>query len=99
MDNGIWHRAGTTIRDSFILFGNNQVDAAGRIVPDLSRTTNPPVVAQIQAGDFDFTLITVHLKFSDGDTTESAREMRNVLDYLDWYFGQSRRFSRRQEIT
>jgi hypothetical protein len=39
-------------------------------------------------GNFDFTLITVHLTFANGNTAESAREMTNVLHYLDWYFGQ-----------
>jgi endonuclease/exonuclease/phosphatase family metal-dependent hydrolase len=45
-------------------------------------------VAQYQIDDFDFTLITVHLTFADGRTSESARELRSVLDYLDWYFRQ-----------
>jgi endonuclease/exonuclease/phosphatase family metal-dependent hydrolase len=88
MDNGFWHRTGVTIRDAFPLFVTGQMDSAGRLVPDLSRTTHPPAVAHFEIGDIDFTLINVHLTFADGDTTQTANEMRHVLDYLDWYFNQ-----------
>jgi endonuclease/exonuclease/phosphatase family metal-dependent hydrolase len=88
MDNGVWYRSGITMRDAFPLFVTSGRDSAGRLVPDLTRTTHPPVVAQIEAGDFDFTLINLHLTFADGDTTQSTNELRQVLNYLDWYFAQ-----------
>ena len=88
MDNGYWYRTGITLRDAFPLFVSGQEDAGGRFVPDTTRTTHPPVVAQFEAGNFDFTLINLHLTFADGDTSESVRELRHVLDYLDWYFNQ-----------
>lgn len=88
MDNGFWYRTGITLRDHFPLFVSGQKDASGRVIADSSRALHPPHVAQFEAGDFDFTLITVHLTFADGDTRESARELRNVFDYLDWYFSQ-----------
>ena len=88
MDNGLWHRSGVTLRDAFPLFVTGQKNSAGRLIPDTTRTTHPPVVAQFEAGDFDFTLINVHLTFAEGDTSESTRELRHVLDYLDWYFNQ-----------
>jgi endonuclease/exonuclease/phosphatase family metal-dependent hydrolase len=47
---------------------------------------HPPQVARFEVGDFDFTLLTVHLTFEDGNTSESARELRSILDYLDAYF-------------
>jgi uncharacterized protein (TIGR03437 family) len=88
MDSGYWYRMGITLRDAFTLFVGDQKDASGRFIPDTTRTTHPPVVAQFEAGDFDFTLINLHLTFADGDTSESVRELRYVLDYLDWYFKQ-----------
>jgi uncharacterized protein (TIGR03437 family) len=83
MDNGFWFRNGVTVRDSFALFTSIE---SGRVAPDESVSLHPPQVAQFEAGDFDFTLINVHLTFADGDTRESARELRHILDYLDWYF-------------
>jgi exonuclease III len=88
MDNGFWYRTGITLRDSFPLFVADQKDASGRIITDETRAVHPPQVAQFEVGDFDFTFITVHLTFADGNTSESARELRGILDYLDWYFSQ-----------
>lgn len=87
MDNGFWFRQGVTLRDSFLLNVTNQI-VSDEIVTDPTRAVHPPQVAQFAVGDFDFTLITVHLTFADGNTAESARELKSVLDYLDWYFQQ-----------
>ena len=86
MDNGYWYRSGITLHDSFPLFVTGQTDAAGRPVADESKALHPPQVAHFAAGDFDFTLVNLHLTFAGGNTSESAREMRSVLDYLDAYF-------------
>ena len=88
MDNGIWSSADVVLRDSFLLFGTGQRDDAGRIVRDSTRSVHPPVVAQFQAGDFDFTLISLHLTFDNGNRQTSLDEFKRVLDYLDWYFNQ-----------
>ena len=88
MDNGFWYRNGITLRDSFPLFVTDQKDSSGRIIADSSESVHPPQVAQFEIGDFDFTLITLHLTFANGDTAESVRELREILDYLDWYFNQ-----------
>ena len=88
MDNGFWYRTSAVLRDSFVLLTTDQQDSMGRFIADDSRALHPPQVAQFEIGDFDFTLITVHLTFADGDTSESAREMKEVLNYLDWYFNQ-----------
>lgn len=88
MDNGYWYRAGITLRANFPLYVLANTDSAGRYLPDVSRAVHPPQVAQFEIDDFDFTLITVHLTFAEGRTAESEREMRSVLDYLDWYFQQ-----------
>jgi endonuclease/exonuclease/phosphatase family metal-dependent hydrolase len=88
MDNGFWYRTGITLQDSFPLFVTNQRDVAGRIFTDQVKTTHPPVVAHFVVEDFDFTLVTIHLAFASGDVSETVAELRNVLDYLDWYFQQ-----------
>src|SRR5688572_17201692 len=88
MDNGFWFQKSVVLRDSFPLFTTSRTDSSGRVVTDPARSLHPPKVAQFEAGDFDFTLINLHLTFADGDTRESAREMGFVLDYLDWYFNQ-----------
>jgi len=87
MDNGFWFQHSATLRDAFLLNVTNNVQS-GQIVTDPTRAVHPPQVAQFAVDDFDFTLITVHLTFADGDTEQSARELRSILDYLDWYFSQ-----------
>lgn len=92
MDNGFWYRTsgrnGAFLRDSFLLSTTDRRDSAGRIIADESRAVHPPHVAQFEVGDFDFTIISLHLTFANGDTSESVRELRGILDYLDWYFDQ-----------
>ena len=87
-DNGVWRRLPVLIGDPMPLFVTGQTDSAGRIITDPGRAVHPPFAAHIAAGDFDFTLITLHLTFADGDTQESVRELRVLLDYLDSYFQQ-----------
>jgi uncharacterized protein (TIGR03437 family) len=87
-DNGFWYRSSTFVDGAQPLFVTSMMDASGRIIADPERSLHPPQVAHFTVGNFDFTLITVHLTFADGDTAESAREMRVVLDYLDGYFQQ-----------
>jgi uncharacterized protein (TIGR03437 family) len=87
MDNGFWHRGGVTLRDAFPLFVTNTI-VNGRITKDPDKAAHPPVVAQYEVGNFDFTLITLHLTYASGDTSKSVAELGHVLDYLDWYFVQ-----------
>jgi len=61
-------------------------DDSGRIISDPSRAVHPPVAGHFTVGDFDFTLIVLHLTFAGSDTQESIRELENLLDYLDLYF-------------
>ena len=88
MDNGFWFQHSATLRDAFLLTVTSQV-LSNEIVTDPTRAVHPPQVAQFAVDDFDFTLINVHLTFADGNTQESARELRSVLDYLGWYFDQA----------
>lgn len=87
MDNGFWFQHSVTLRDAFLLNASDNIQS-GLIVTDPTRAVHPPQVAQFAVDDFDFTLITLHLTFADGDTEQSARELRSILDYLDWYFSQ-----------
>ena len=87
-DNGFWIRPTVRIGDVRTLFATSMLDGSGRIVADPTRSVHPPRAAHFTVGNFDFTLITVHLTFAGGDTSESAREMRVLLDYLDDYFEQ-----------
>jgi uncharacterized protein (TIGR03437 family) len=88
MDNSFWYKSSAFLRDSFLLLTTDRRDSGGRIITDEARALHPPQVAHYEVGDFDFTLITLHLTFADGDTAESMREFRAILDYLDWYFTQ-----------
>ena len=71
MDNGTWFRNVAILRDSFALFTTGAQDVEGRASAETDKAVHPPQVAQFAVGDFDFTLITVHLTFADGDTAES----------------------------
>ncbi|MCS6951364.1 MAG: hypothetical protein NZM33_00730 [Bryobacteraceae bacterium] len=85
-DNGLWYERGLLVRNPVPLFVTREVSATGRIVTDPSRAVHPPLAAHVAVGDFDFTLLTLHLTFADGDTRQSARELRVILDFLDEYF-------------
>lgn len=89
MDNGTWIRNSVVVRDSFTLFANENQNSAGELAAESSKAEHPPQVAQFAVGDFDFTLLTVPLTFANGNTSESATEMRHILDYLAWYFDQA----------
>lgn len=85
-DNGFWFRSPASVADERTLFTTSLTDASGRLVSDPVRAVHPPRAAHFKVGDFDFTHITVHLTFADGNTGESVREMKVLLDYLDEYF-------------
>ncbi len=85
-DNGFWFRDGVEIDSERTLFATSMTDSAGRLITDPARAVHPPRSAHYRVNDFDFTLITTHLTFAGGDTSESAREMGVLLDYLDEYF-------------
>ncbi len=87
-DNGFWYRPIFGTEDERTLFTTGVTDGNGRLVSDSSLAVHPPRAAHFRINDFDFTLITLHLTFANGDTTESAREMGVLLDYLDSYFEQ-----------
>lgn len=87
-DNGVWLRAAIRPSAFSTLFIHAATDSSGRRLVDTSRTTHPPAVATFTIGDFDFTLILLHLTFADGQSQQSAREFGEILNYLDSYFQQ-----------
>ena len=87
-DNGFWIRPTVGLGDERTLLATSMLDGSGRIVTDPSRSVHPPRAAHFTVGNFDFTLITLHLTFAGGDTSESACEVGVLLDYLDEYFQQ-----------
>ena len=87
-DNGFWYRTRVMISDAAPLFVSTMIDESGRFVTDPSLAVHPPHAGHVVVGDFDFTLVTLHLTFAGGDTSESIRELGNLLDYLDSYFQQ-----------
>jgi uncharacterized protein (TIGR03437 family) len=87
-DNGFWFRSAVQLQSAMPLFATSMFDASGRIVTDPSRAVHPPQIGHFTIGDLDFTLVNLHLTFADGNTSESARELRVLLDFLDAYFKQ-----------
>lgn len=86
MDNGFWLTSGVTVRADAAILHTGATDPVGRYLIEPLRAKHPPRISHFTVGDFDFTLITLHLTFESGATAESAREFRVVLDYLDAYF-------------
>jgi hypothetical protein len=88
LDNGIWHRSNLVKLTGGFALDVLQTES-GRLLHDANRAVYPPVVGHYQAGDFDFTLVSLHLFSANGKTDRVAGELTRVLDYLDWYFNQS----------
>lgn len=52
-------------------------------VPDRSKMLHPARWAEVRAGDFDFTLVSVHLTYARGDEEKTGRELRELLDWVE----------------
>ncbi len=75
MNNGFW------VRDT-------RIDCEGRLFPDQSQSQHPARIAHMRRGDFDFTIITVHLSFDAGNAASSGGELDHILDWLQTYFAK-----------
>lgn len=81
-DNGILFRiAQATITSQGFLFRDPKTN-----LPDRKKATHPVRWAHIRVGDFDFTLLSVHLTYRKGNVRETKRELLNILDWLKDYF-------------
>lgn len=54
--------------------------------PNRSKVLHPARWAHIRVDNFDFTIISLHLTYKQGDTKESKRELLNILAWLEQYF-------------
>jgi len=75
MNNGFW------VRDT-------KIDCQGLLFEDRGLSQHPARVAHMRRGDFDFTIITVHLSFDGGHADSSGGELDHVLDWLQAYFAK-----------
>jgi len=83
-DNGFYTQNQVEVHWEQFLFASQ--DSSGRWRPDRDAMQHPARVAHMRVGDFDFTLITLHLTFRGGETDATVAELRNVLDWLEAYF-------------
>jgi exonuclease III len=82
-DNGFFTQKSVTVDCEEFLFAREDTDGRWRRRPD--RQMHPARAAHMRVGDFDFTLITLHLTFAKGDTKKSGEELRNILRWLEDY--------------
>jgi endonuclease/exonuclease/phosphatase family metal-dependent hydrolase len=81
-DNGIYYLVSrATVTAQGFLYEDSQTRK-----PDRTRVLHPARWAHIHVDDFDFTIISLHLTYKQGDTQASKRELLNILDWLDQYF-------------
>lgn len=83
-DNGFFTQKSVIVNCEEFLFAREDEDGEWR--RRRGKAMNPARAAHMRYGDFDFTLISLHLTFQKGDTSASAEEFRNVLRWLEDYF-------------
>jgi len=81
-DNGLFYRtAVATITAQGFLYA----DVVSK-KPNRSKVLHPARWAHVRVDNFDFTIISLHLTYKQGDTRESKRELLNILAWLEQYF-------------
>ena len=63
-------------------------DEGGRWRRDREKMMHPPHAAHMRVGDFDFTLVSVHLTFGGADRSGTARELGTLLDWVAQYLAK-----------
>lgn len=76
-DNAIFAREGAEVHCEKFVF---DVGSA--------KSKHPARAAHIRIGDLDFTLVTLHLAFKNGDADDSRRELRHALNWLKKYLAE-----------
>lgn len=66
-------------QDNALLIRGAQLFCQGPLFA--GRTAHPIWAARVRMGDFDFTLVTLHLAYRKGDASAAADELRLVLDW------------------
>ncbi len=82
-DNGFYTLKGVEVDCDRLLFLGT--GTAGEEA-DKGRSLHPARMAHVRVGDFDFTIITLHLTYQDGDADASKRELKEILKWLEGYF-------------
>lgn len=79
MDNAHYFRGDkvSSARHGFVF------DDLGTGRPDRSKMLHPARWAEVRAGDFDFTLVSVHLTYARGDEAKTERELRFLLEWME----------------
>ncbi|MBI5210199.1 MAG: hypothetical protein HY927_09545 [Elusimicrobia bacterium] len=73
-DNAFFVRTGVEVDCERFLFKEGSL-----------KSLHPARVAHVRVGDLDFTIVTLHLSFRNGDPQDSKRELRHVLRWLREY--------------
>ncbi|MFH2205127.1 MAG: endonuclease/exonuclease/phosphatase family protein [Elusimicrobiota bacterium] len=83
-DNGFYVQKSVQVDCEEFLFARADENGDHRSRDD--RAKHPARAAHMRVGDFDFTLITLHLTFKGGKTDASAEELKHILRWLEDYF-------------
>lgn len=86
MDNGFFAEKNVGMDCERPLFANQ--DERGRWRRDREKMMHTPRAAHMRYGNFDFTLVTVHLTFGGADRAGTARELGTLLDWLHAYLAK-----------
>lgn len=83
-DNGYFTQKQVAVNCEQFMYAKQGED--GRWRSDPEKVKHPVRVAHMKMGNFDFTLVNLHLTFAKGDTNASIREFEHVLAWLNDYF-------------
>jgi exonuclease III len=73
---------GDTMDNAFYVKDSVHIDCSRLLFEDSGLSKHPARLAHMRVGDFDFTLITVHLAFKNGRAEAPVAELRHLLDWL-----------------
>jgi len=83
-DNGFFTQRQVEVNCEQLMYAKMGED--GRWRSDPERIKHPVRVSHMKMGNFDFTLINLHLTFQGGDSNASIGEFQHVLKWLSDYF-------------
>lgn len=85
MDNGFFAEKEVSVSCEGFLFAKKDRAKEGRYVRNPKKALHPVRYAYMRVGDFDFTVINLHLTFRGGQESATFQEFRNVLVWLQKY--------------
>ncbi len=81
-DNGFYTQKDVGVDCDRLLFSKGGTP----VEPDKEKSLHPARVAHMHVGKLDFTIVTLHLTYEDGNADASRRELRAILDWLTEYY-------------